>query len=46
VHDAVRARSPRLRDDRPLSPDIESVAVAIRDGSLVAAVETEVGELE
>jgi histidine ammonia-lyase len=46
VHDAVRARSPRLRDDRPLSADIESVAVAIRDGSLVAAVETEVGELE
>jgi histidine ammonia-lyase len=46
VHDAVRARSQRLRDDRPLSPDIESVAAAIRDGTLVAAVETEVGELE
>jgi histidine ammonia-lyase len=41
----VRSRSARLRDDRPLSGDIESVAAAIRDGSLVEAVETEVGEL-
>ena len=45
THDFVRTLSPRLRDDRPLSPDIESLADAIRDGSLVAAVETEVGEL-
>ena len=42
---AVRELSPRLRDDRSLSPDIEAVATAIRDGSLVAAVEAEVGEL-
>ncbi len=42
---AVRERSPRLRDDRSLAPDIEAVAAAIRDGSLVAAVEAEVGEL-
>jgi histidine ammonia-lyase len=41
----VRSRSPRLRDDRPLSGDIESVAAAIRDGSLVESVEAEVGEL-
>jgi histidine ammonia-lyase len=46
VHDAVRLRSPRLRDDRPLGPDIEAVAAAIRDGTLVAAVESVVGELE
>ncbi len=46
VHGAVRLRSPRLRDDRPLGPDIEAVAAAIRDGSLVAAVESAVGELE
>ena len=46
VHDAVRLRSPRLRDDRPLGPDIEAVATAIRDGSLVAAVAASVGELE
>src|SRR5256714_410137 len=43
---AVRELSPRLRDDRPLSGDIESVAEAIRAGSLVAAVEAESGALE
>jgi histidine ammonia-lyase len=41
----VRTLSPRLRDDRPLSGDIEAVADAIRTGSLVAAVEAEMGEL-
>ena len=42
---AVRALSPRLRDDRPLAGDIEAVAAAIRDGSLVATVEDAVGVL-
>jgi hypothetical protein len=32
-------------DDRPLSADIEAVADAIRDGSLIAAVEAQAGEL-
>jgi histidine ammonia-lyase len=41
----VRSLSPRLRDDRPLAPDIELVAASIRDGSFVEAVEAEVGEL-
>jgi histidine ammonia-lyase len=45
THRFVRTLSPRLRDDRPLGPDIEAVAAAIRDGSIVAAVEAEVGEL-
>jgi histidine ammonia-lyase len=45
AHEAVRALSPRLREDRPLAPDIEAVAGAIREGSLVAAVEAAVGEL-
>jgi histidine ammonia-lyase len=45
AHDTVRSISPRLGDDRPLAPDIEAVAAAIKDGSLVAAVEAEVGEL-
>jgi histidine ammonia-lyase len=45
AHDAVRTLSPRLKDDRPLSPDIAAVAAAIRDGTLVAEVEAEVGEL-
>jgi histidine ammonia-lyase len=38
----VRSHSPRLGDDRPLGDDIEAVAAAVRDGSLVAAVESEV----
>jgi histidine ammonia-lyase len=41
----VRSLSPRLRDDRPLGEDIERVAAAIRDGSAIAGVEAEVGEL-
>jgi len=41
----VRTLSDRLDDDRPLSPDIEAVAISIRDGSLIEAVEAEVGEL-
>jgi histidine ammonia-lyase len=41
----VRSLSPRLRDDRPLAGDIESVAAAIRDGSLIEAVESEASEL-
>jgi histidine ammonia-lyase len=35
----IRTLSPRLREDRPLSADIERVASAIRDGSVAAAVE-------
>jgi histidine ammonia-lyase len=34
----VRERSPRLKDDRSLAPDIEAMATAIRDGSLERAV--------
>src|SRR5437763_512628 len=46
AREAVRSLSSRLRDDRPLTPDIESVATAIRDGSLVDAVEAVAGGLE
>jgi histidine ammonia-lyase len=45
VRAGIRALSARLHEDRPLAPDIEAVAGAIRDGSLAAAVELEVGEL-
>jgi histidine ammonia-lyase len=41
----VRSLSPRLIEDRPLAGEIEVVAAAIRDGSLVAAVESETGSL-
>jgi histidine ammonia-lyase len=42
----VRSVSPRLGDDRSLSDDIEAVAAAIRDGSAIAALEAEAGELQ
>ncbi|MER3412218.1 MAG: histidine ammonia-lyase [Thermoleophilia bacterium] len=42
---AVRELSPRLVEDRSLSADIERVAEAVQDGTLVAAVEAEVGSL-
>ena len=45
VHDAVRAISPRLVEDRSLSADIELVADAIRSGEILAAAESEVGAL-
>jgi histidine ammonia-lyase len=45
THAFIRSLSPRLGDDRSLAPDIEAVAEAIHDGSLVGAVEAEVGEL-
>jgi histidine ammonia-lyase len=45
AHAFVRSLSPRLRDDRPLTRDIEAVADAIRDGSLLDAVESQVGPL-
>jgi histidine ammonia-lyase len=45
AHAFVRSVSPRLEDDRPLAGDIEVVASSIRDGSLIAAVETEAGGL-
>jgi len=41
----VRTLSERVREDRSLSADIERVATAIRDGSLVAAVARDVPEL-
>jgi len=45
THDAVRELSERVRDDRPLGADIERVAAAIRDGSILAAAEAAIGEL-
>jgi histidine ammonia-lyase len=45
LHSALRERSAHLGDDRSLASDIETVAGAIRDGSLVAAIEGAVGSL-
>lgn len=44
--EAIREHVPPLTEDRPVGRDIEAVAGTIRDGSLVAAVESVVGELE
>jgi histidine ammonia-lyase len=45
ARELVRSLSPRLRDDRQLAGDIESVAQAVCDETVVEAVEAEVGEL-
>src|SRR5215218_6034448 len=45
AHDFVRTISATVFEDRPLAPDIERVADAIRTGELVAAVEREAGAL-
>ncbi len=45
THDHVRTLSKRLEEDRSLSADIERVAVAVRAGELVEAVEAELGAL-
>jgi histidine ammonia-lyase len=42
---AIRELSPRVTEDRPLAAEIDAVAAAIRDGSVIAAVEGEAGEL-
>ncbi|MEJ2357231.1 MAG: histidine ammonia-lyase [Deinococcales bacterium] len=41
----IRELVPHLDRDRLLSPDLERVRAAVRDGSLVASVEAEVGPL-
>jgi histidine ammonia-lyase len=46
ARELVRLISPRLGDDRPLADDIEALAAAVRDGSALAAIQAEVGELQ
>src|SRR5919112_5261131 len=43
AHDFIRSLSPAVEDDRSLADDIETVAAAVLDGSLVEAVAAEVG---
>lgn len=42
----IRKKLKRLIDDRPLYPDIEIVTDLVRDGSIVSAVETAIGEIK
>ncbi len=46
VRAAVRERVPPLDDDRAVAEEIEEVAGMVRDGTLVAAAERVVGELQ
>src|SRR5881398_3238377 len=45
VHEQIRELSDHVDSDRSLSAEIETVAASIRNGSLIAAVEAEIGEL-
>jgi histidine ammonia-lyase len=45
LHRALRRRSPRLEHDRSLAAEIDLVAAAVRDGSLLAEVEAAAGGL-
>ncbi len=45
ARDAIRAAVPFLAEDRELGPDIAAATRLVRDGSLVAAVEGEIGGL-
>jgi histidine ammonia-lyase len=45
LRQAVRERSPRLDRDRSLAAEIDSVAAGIRDGSMLAEVESAAGAL-
>jgi histidine ammonia-lyase len=45
VRDVIRSLSARLEEDRSLSEDIERVAVAIREGAVVASAESAIGAL-
>ena len=45
LHRAVRERSPRLERDRSLAAEIDALADALRDGSLLTEVESASGAL-
>ena len=46
AYDIIRGVVPHLEDDRVLYPDIAKIDALVKDGTLVAAVEQEVGELK
>jgi histidine ammonia-lyase len=46
AYKVIRKKLSRLIDDRPLYPDIEIVTKLVRDGSIVSAVESAVGDLK
>lgn len=46
AHGAIRAASPALDADRSLSPDVESIASLVREGTILAAAQAAAGPLE
>jgi histidine ammonia-lyase len=46
AHAALRARVPRLDEDRVLAPDLEAAHALVRDGDLLRTIEDTVGPLE
>ncbi|NLT35538.1 MAG: histidine ammonia-lyase [Gaiellales bacterium] len=46
AHDAIREMVAALAEDRPQTPDIETISQMVRGGSLVRRVESVVGPLE
>lgn len=45
AYDALRARVPKLEEDRYLKPDLDAVREAVEKGEVLRAVEAAVGEL-
>jgi histidine ammonia-lyase len=45
VYKVIRRKLKKLVDDRPLYPDIDIVTALVSDGSIVQAVEKEIGEI-
>jgi histidine ammonia-lyase len=45
AYDLIRKKVPKLVDDRVLYPDIEEIRKMVEDGSILEAVEAEVGPL-
>ncbi|MGH8015044.1 MAG: aromatic amino acid lyase, partial [Candidatus Zixiibacteriota bacterium] len=46
AYSIIRKNVSRLIDDRPLYPDIDKLTEVVQSGSIVAAVENEIGELK
>jgi len=46
AYDLIRRKVPKLVDDRVLYPDIEAIRQMVEDGSILEAVEAEIGPLK
>lgn len=46
AYELIRSKVPPLKDDRVLHPDIEAIRKMVEDGTILAAVEAEIGPLK